>query len=92
MLPASVADIAPQGPAPGPSSRRKASHAYGISEIAGSSPEGIEAAVNNAVAQANKTVRNPDWFEVQDIRGHLAEGKVADWQVTIKLGIRFETA
>ena len=68
-----------------------ANHTYSISEIVGSSPEGIEAAVNNAVAEANKSLRNLDWFEVKDIRGHLAEGKIADWQVTIKLGFRHET-
>ena len=53
-------------------------------------PDGVEAAVNNAVAQANRTLRNLDWFEVKNIRGHLADGAVADWQVTIKLGFRIE--
>lgn len=67
-----------------------ANHAYGISEIVGSSPDGIEGAVSNAVARANTTVRNLDWFEVQSIRGQLEGDQIAHWQVTIKLGFRIE--
>ena len=67
-----------------------AHHVYSISEVVGSSPEGIEAAVGNAVAKASTTVRNLDWFEVTDIRGQLADGAVAHWQVTVKLGFRLE--
>ena len=67
-----------------------ANHVYSISEVVGSSPEGIEAAVGNAVAKASSTVRNLDWFEVTDIRGQLADGAVAHWQVTGKLGFRLE--
>ncbi|MFD1214111.1 dodecin [Arthrobacter sp. GCM10027362] len=67
-----------------------ANRTYSVSEIVGSSPEGVDAAVNNAITQANKTLRNLDWFEVKDIRGHLVDGAVADWQVTIKLGFRIE--
>lgn len=67
-----------------------ANNVYNISEIVGTSPDGIEAAVDNAVAEAGKTVRNLDWFEVQSVRGHLADGKVQDWQVTVKIGFRHE--
>jgi flavin-binding protein dodecin len=67
-----------------------ANHVYSISEVVGSSPEGIEAAVGNAVAKASSTVRNLDWFEVTDIRGQLTDGGVAHWQVTVKLGFRLE--
>jgi flavin-binding protein dodecin len=67
-----------------------ANHVYSISEVVGSSPDGIEAAVGNAVAKASTTVRNLDWFEVTDIRGQLADGAVAHWQVTVKLGFRLE--
>lgn len=63
---------------------------YKISEIVGTSPDSVESAVNNAVSEAAKTVRNLDWFEVQSIRGHVQGDKVADWQVTIKLGFRHE--
>ena len=65
-------------------------HVYGISEVVGSSPEGVEAAVNNAVAKAAQTVRHLDWFEVSTIRGQLVDGAVAHWQVTVKLGFRIE--
>lgn len=68
-----------------------ANHVYSVSEIVGSSPDGIEAAVNNAVAQANKTLRHLDWFEVTQVRGRIADGKVADWQVGIKLGFRLDS-
>lgn len=67
-----------------------ANHVYSISEIVGSSPDSIEQAVANAVAQAARTVRNLDWFEVQNIRGQLADGAIAHWQVTVKLGFRIE--
>jgi flavin-binding protein dodecin len=67
-----------------------ANHVYSVSEIVGTSPDSMEAAVNNAVAQANRTLRNLDWFEVKNVRGHLVDGAVADWQVTIKLGFRIE--
>ncbi|MCG2624745.1 dodecin family protein [Arthrobacter sp. I2-34] len=67
-----------------------ANHVYSVSEIVGTSPDGIDAAVKNAVAQASKTLRNLDWFEVTNVRGHLVDGAVADWQVTIKLGFRIE--
>lgn len=65
-------------------------HTYSISEIVGTSPEGVDAAVRNGLAEASKTLRHLDWFEVKEIRGHLDNDKVADWQVTIKLGFRLE--
>lgn len=65
-------------------------HTYSISEIVGTSNESVDAAVRNGVSEAAKTLRNLDWFEVKEIRGHLANGEVADWQVTIKLGFRHE--
>jgi flavin-binding protein dodecin len=63
---------------------------YSISEIVGTSTEGVDAAVRNGISDAAKTLRNLDWFEVKEIRGHLADGKIADWQVTLKLGFRLE--
>ena len=65
-------------------------HTYSISEIVGTSSEGVDAAVRNGIAEAAKTLRNRDWFEGKAIRGHLENGAVADWQVTIKLGFRLE--
>lgn len=67
-----------------------AHHVYGISEVVGSSPESIEDAVGNAVGKAAQTVRNLEWFEVDSVRGQLADGAVAHWQVTVKLGFRIE--
>ena len=67
-----------------------ANHVYSITEVVGTSPDGLEAAVSNAVGQASKTLRNLDWFEVQSIRGQLGEGAIAHWQVTVKLGFRLQ--
>lgn len=67
-----------------------ANHVYSITEVVGTSPDSVEAAVSNAVGQASKTLRNLDWFEVQSIRGQIGEGAVAHWQVTVKLGFRLE--
>lgn len=64
---------------------------YAISEIAGSSTEGIEQAIENALGRARKTLRNLDWFEVTELRGHLDDdGTVAHYQVSLKLGFRME--
>jgi hypothetical protein len=67
-----------------------ADHIYRIAEIVGTSPDGVDAAIRNAVARADRTLRNMDWFEMTEIRGHLEGGQVADWQVTIKIGFRLE--
>lgn len=65
-------------------------HTYSITEIVGTSEEGVDAAVRNGIAEASKTLRNLDWFEVKEIRGHLKDGQVTDWQVRVKLGFRHE--
>jgi flavin-binding protein dodecin len=65
-------------------------HVYKLLELTGSSPAGIEQAVQNAIAKANNTVRNMHWFEVVETRGHIVDGKVAHWQVTIKVGFTLE--
>jgi hypothetical protein len=67
-----------------------ADHIYRIAEIVGTSPDGVDAAIRNAVARADRTLRNMDWFEMTEIRGHLEGGQVADWQVTVKIGFRLE--
>ncbi len=67
-----------------------ANHVYAVSEVVGTSPDGVEQAVSNAVSKANTTLRNLDWFEVAGIRGQLVDGAVAHWQVTIKVGFRME--
>ena len=65
-------------------------HTYKIIELVGSSSKGSDEAINNAIERANKTLRNMDWFEVVETRGHLQDGKVAHYQVKIKVGIRLE--
>jgi flavin-binding protein dodecin len=65
-------------------------HVYGITEVVGSSPESVDQAIRNAVARANATVRQLEWFEVTQIRGQLAEGGIGHFQVTLKLGFRLE--
>ena len=66
-------------------------HVYSVSEIVGTSPDSIEDAVRNALARARKTLRNLDWFEVVETRGHLdGGGEIAHFQVTLKLGFRME--
>ena len=67
-----------------------ADNVYRIVEIVGTSPEGVDAAVRNGIKRAGRTLRNVDWFEVTEIRGHLHEGEIADWQVGIKVGFRIE--
>jgi flavin-binding protein dodecin len=66
-------------------------HIYKKIELVGSSPKGIEDAVNNAVDRAAKTVRNMRWFEVSEIRGHIADNKIDHWQVTVKIGFTLES-
>jgi dodecin len=66
-------------------------HVYKILEIVGSSQTGIEDAINTAVELASKTVRNMDWFEVVETRGHIKDGKIAHYQVTLKIGFTLET-
>jgi len=65
-------------------------HVYKTIELTGSSPTGIEDAVNTAIAKANESVRNMQWFEVVETRGHIQGGKVAHWQVTLKVGFTLE--
>ncbi|PYJ17066.1 MAG: hypothetical protein DMF31_02575 [Verrucomicrobia bacterium] len=65
-------------------------HVYKKIEIVGSSTKGFEEAVQNALARAEKTIRNMRWFEVTETRGDIDEGKVRDWQVTLKIGFTLE--
>ena len=65
-------------------------HVYKSVEITGSSPEGVTEAIDRAIAKAAETLRNIDWFEVTSVRGHVADGSVAHYQVTLKIGFRLE--
>ena len=65
-------------------------HTYKVTEIVGTSPDGVDQAVRNGIERAGETLRNLDWFEVTEIRGHLENGSVAHYQVTMKLGFRLD--
>ncbi len=65
-------------------------HIYKKIELVGSSPNGFEEAVKNALVRAGKTVRNMRWFEVAETRGYIEDDKVAHWQVTLKIGFTLE--
>lgn len=65
-------------------------HVYKQIELVGSSKTSIEDAVKNALARASSTLRNLDWFEVTETRGHIENGQVGHWQVSLKVGVRLE--
>lgn len=65
-------------------------HTYRVTEIVGTSHEGVDEAVRNGIARASQTVRNLDWFEVTQVRGQIVEGQVEHWQVGLKVGFRLE--
>jgi flavin-binding protein dodecin len=65
-------------------------HTYRVTEIVGTSPDSVAQAIRNGVSRASKTIRNLDWFEATEIRGHIADGEIAHFQVTMKVGFRIE--
>lgn len=65
-------------------------HVYKMIELVGSSKTGTDDAIKNAIERASKTLRHLDWFEVVETRGHLENGRVAHYQVKLKVGIRME--
>jgi flavin-binding protein dodecin len=65
-------------------------HVYKTIELTGSSPKGIDEAIANAIGKASKTVHNLRWFQVIDTRGEIEGGKVAHWQVTMKVGFTLD--
>ncbi len=67
-----------------------AGHVYKLIELTGTSSNSIEEAVQTAIAKAGESVRQMRWFEVTDTRGTIENGKVSEWQVTIKVGFRIE--
>ncbi|MFG3659025.1 dodecin [Streptomyces sp. NPDC047706] len=67
-------------------------HTYRVTDIVGTSPEGMEQAVRNGISRASQTLRNLDWFEVTEVRGQLEGGQIAHWQVSMKVGFRLEDA
>lgn len=65
-------------------------HVYRVTEIVGSSPEGVDQAIRNGIARAGRTLRNLDWFEVTQVRGAIADGEIEHWQVGLKVGFRLD--
>ncbi|WP_134428701.1 dodecin [Mycobacterium ulcerans] len=65
-------------------------HTYRVIEIVGSSADGVDAAIHNGLTRAAQTMRALDWFEVESVRGHLVDGAVGHFQVTMKVGFRLE--
>ncbi|MGH3647591.1 MAG: dodecin [Micromonosporaceae bacterium] len=65
-------------------------HVYRVTEIVGSSAESTDAAIRNAITRANATLRHLDWFQVIETRGHIENGQIGHFQVTLKVGFRLE--
>jgi flavin-binding protein dodecin len=65
-------------------------HVYGLSEIVGTSSQGVDDAIRDAVERASRTLRGLDWVELSYRRGHLADGQIEHFQVTLKVGFRME--
>jgi flavin-binding protein dodecin len=66
------------------------SRTYRVTEIVGTSPDGVDQAIRNGISRASQTIRHLDWFEVTEIRGHIREGEVDHVQVGMKVGFRLE--
>jgi len=67
-------------------------HVYKKVEVVGSSQKSIEDAIENAIAECSKQLRMIEWFEVQETRGHVVDGKVGHYQVVLKVGFRIENS
>lgn len=67
-------------------------HTYRVTELVGSSPDGIDQAIRNGVDRAARTLRNLEWFEVSEIRGQIADGGIGYFQVGLKVGFRLDDA
>jgi flavin-binding protein dodecin len=67
-----------------------AEHVYKTIELTGSSPKGIDQAIANAIAKAAESLHNLRWFQVTETRGEIEDGKVAHWQVTMKVGFTLD--
>jgi flavin-binding protein dodecin len=63
---------------------------YRVTEIVGTSSDGVDQAVRNGISRASETLRHLDWFEVTEVRGRIVDGGVEHWQVGIKVGFRLE--
>ena len=66
------------------------SRTYRVTEIVGTSPDSIDEAIKNGIGRASQSLRHIDWFEVTEVRGHVADGNVEHFQVGLKVGFRLE--
>jgi flavin-binding protein dodecin len=66
------------------------SHTYKLVELVGSSPSSSDDAIRNAITRASATIKHIDWYQVIESRGHVIDGKIAHYQVTLKIGFRIE--
>ena len=66
------------------------SNVYGVTEIVGTSPNGVDDAIESGIARASTTLRGLNWFEVTEVRGHINDGQVAHYQVGMKVGFRMD--
>jgi flavin-binding protein dodecin len=67
-----------------------ADHTYRVTEIVGTSSSSVDDAIRNGVTRAAKTLRNLDWFEATEIRGHIVDGQIGHYQITMKVGFRLD--
>ncbi|MEU4107341.1 dodecin [Streptomyces sp. NPDC048208] len=67
-------------------------HTYRVTEIVGTSNDGVDQAIRNAIGRADQTLRNLDWFEVTQVRGQIENGRIEKYQVCLKVGFRLEDA
>ncbi|MEE4496262.1 dodecin [Streptomyces sp. NPDC050529] len=65
-------------------------HTYRVTEIVGTSHDGVDAAIRNGVARASETLHNLDWFEITQVRGQIKDGQIEHYQVGLKVGFRLD--
>ena len=65
-------------------------HTYRVTEIVGTSSDGVDQAIRNGISRASQTLHNLDWFEVTQVRGQIEQGEIAHWQVGLKVGFRLD--
>ena len=65
-------------------------HTYRVTEIVGTSPDGIDQAIRNGISRANQTLRGLDWFQMTEVRGQIVDGQIQHWQVGLNVGFRLE--
>ncbi|MFD7868697.1 dodecin [Streptomyces sp. NPDC057682] len=65
-------------------------HTYRVTEIVGTSHDGVDAAIHNGITRASETLHNLDWFEITEVRGQIKDGRIEHYQVGLKVGFRLD--